>query len=382
MSYRRLSVWTQRLITPVLPALVLTVSACGTDFDSIAQVEQLRVLAVQKSLPYAKPGDSVQLEMMYYDGASERPRDLEIMWLSGCENPPADLYELCFETIGAALQDADPSSMGDVPGLDEDASLNEALRLGVEAGVARVELGGSAALGFQRTFDLPMPKDIIRRRPPPPDPKMPPYGLQYVFFAICGGELRLDSQAEGFPIRCVDEDEQPLGAEDFVVGYSAVYAYEELTNDNPAIIGIEVDGEELDEDQFCVGSECEILQPDPERGCDSGDPTIRACGDEESDDCPELPLKVIVDEDSVNQDGVLSATRGSRVEEQMWVNYHADRGKFTFDVALVNDVATGFNAEPETDFVAPEEKGPAQIWAVVRDNRGGAQWARFQVCVE
>lgn len=370
----------RRTILTALASLAAA-SGCGIEFASIAEIEQLRVIGVQKSAPYAQPGETVQLEMLYHDGASEEARDIEVMWISGCENPPADLFDFCFEFFGPALRVAE-EGLTDIPGLDDDASLNDLFRLGVEEGLASVDLGSGATAGFQREFEVTVPEDLITRRPPPPDPMMPSYGLQYIFFAVCAGELQLDLESETFPIQCVDEDGEPLRGSDFVAGYSAVFAYDELTNDNPEIIGIEVGEVELDRDQFCIGSECGVIDPDPDRECNDDDPVISACEDEDSDDCPELPMQVIVDEDSVNTDAVLSITRGSEVDEQMWVNYHADHGEFSFEVSLVNDATSGFNDDPETDFVAPEREGPVNVWTVVRDNRGGAEWARFQVCVE
>jgi hypothetical protein len=37
---------------------------CGEDFDPASQIDSLRVLAVQKSAPYARPGDSVDLTLL------------------------------------------------------------------------------------------------------------------------------------------------------------------------------------------------------------------------------------------------------------------------------------------------------------------------------
>jgi hypothetical protein len=371
----------------------LSSAGCGAEFDSISQVKQLRVLGVKKSSPYARPGDSVELEMMYHDGGSERARELEVMWLSGCENPPADLYELCLELLGPALSNPDaagppPETDPDAPrpppetDPDEDASLNALFRGGVEAKLGRVSLGPGVALGFKRSFTLEVAEDIISKRPPPSDPRLTRYGLNYVFFAVCAGELHLDLDSGSFPVECLDKDGNRLGTEDFVVGYSAVYAYDKLTNNNPRISGFEVGGDRLPRDQYCVGSDCEVTEPDPKRKCEKADPRVQACADEDSDDCPKLSIRPLIDPRSVELDGVLTVSQGADVDEQMWLNYHSDRGKFTFDLSLVNDAQSGFKRDIETEFVAPEAKGPTQVWTVVRDNRGGAEWARFQICVE
>jgi hypothetical protein len=110
---------------------------------------------------------------------------------------------------------------------------------------------------------------------------------------------------------------------------------------------------------------------------------VEACPeDKDSGDCDQLKFSVIVDEDSVDEDALLAETRGEDIDEQMWVNYHTDRGDLSFDLALVNDAVAGFNDEPFTEYTASDVPGPAQVWAVVRDNRGGSEWARFPICVE
>jgi hypothetical protein len=352
-------------------------SACGTQFDSISDLEGLRVMGVQKSAPFAVPGEEVQLRMLYHDtgiraqGDREgEPRDLSIFWLAGCENPPTDLYALCLQGFreGLGQLDLPQQSFDDL----SPAQLTDLLTTANEIGLS---------FGTGDTFSFEVAEDIISGRPPSADPGWIPYGVNYVFFAACAGELRLDFDGE-FPVACYTPDGERARARDFVAGYTAVYSYEQFENHNPRILGVRVDGEELAAEQVCVGADCAPLQPDPERACSAGVPTLQRCEDEETPaDCDKLDVRVLVDPDSVEPDGLLSERQGSRVEEQMWANYHTDRGGFAFDLALVNDVATGFNAEPDTEYIAPEIAGPAHVWTVVRDSRGGAEWARFEVCI-
>ena len=72
--------------------VALSALGCGVDFDPASKVSTLRVLAVQKDKPYARPGDSVTLQLLWHDpsfalGAEPAP---EIAWLASCENPPGD----------------------------------------------------------------------------------------------------------------------------------------------------------------------------------------------------------------------------------------------------------------------------------------------------
>lgn len=361
-------------------ALAALLSACGVEFDSIAQVDGVRIMAVQKSKPYADPGEEVELRMLYHDtgvrgpGDTEgEPRDVQLFWLSGCENPPGDLYALCIagfqEAFGAA--DIDLSS-------EDVADLSEEQREDLTELAAAIGIG----IGFDDTFSFEVSEDIISRRPPPPDPSLRRYGLNVVFFAACAGELRLDFDNAEFPMACLDEDGDPVDSRDFVAGYTNVFSYEGASNDNPAIEGLEIDGDRVPRDQLCIGEECEFLPSDPDRECGEEDVRVAACPDsDDTQDCDTIELLPLIDRDSVETDEV-SAGEGTNLEEQMWVNFHADRGQFTFDVSLINDAVVGFNEDPTTEYIGASQPGPAQIWFVVRDSRGGSEWARVQVCVE
>ena len=73
---------------------------------------------------------------------------------------------------------------------------------------------------FGDTVSFTIPPDIITSRPPPQDPKQPPYGLSYVFFAVCAGTF--ERRPRRPPIsRCAASTRlgMPLGSNDFVAGY-------------------------------------------------------------------------------------------------------------------------------------------------------------------
>lgn len=377
-------------------SLVASLSGCGVDFDSVAQLDGLRVLAVQKSAPYGVPGGDVNMKMLYHDDAEEE-RDTQILWLRGCRNPPADLVQLCFEAFEALLKQADdvpPPPRGE-PSQEDLAALLESLqsaldpeRLIEESGIDPAEVGGgdaafgSVGIGFGEEFELTVDPDIISSRPPPLDPLLPPYGLEYVLFLACAGQLWVEPDAEGFPVRCYDEDADLVGSDRFIVGYTALYVYDDIQHRNPVISGIQLDGDELEDDQFCLNDDCQTLSPEDDEDADC-QARLDTCEDEDvAGDCPKLPFQVLVDPDSVDEDVVLGSLRDTDIGEQMWVNYYTDHGSFSFDVALVNDAQSGFNEDTETEFIAPEEPGVAHVWAVVRDNRGGAAWSRFEICVE
>ena len=195
---------------------------CAAQFDPGSELHGLRVLAVKKSTPYARPGSLVDLQLLWHDTEPDRPPP-QIAWLAACQNPPADLFDACFATAAQT----------------GGADLIEQLR-------ARSSLPDPSSAQANDHFSFQTAPDIISSRPPPKDPTTVPYGLDYVLFAVCAGtlDLRLDRD---FPFVCyLEQDGEPglsagdteLGSSDFIVGYTSVFAYDELENQNPLVYGL------------------------------------------------------------------------------------------------------------------------------------------------
>lgn len=333
--------------------LGLGLLGCGVEFDPSSEVKTLRVLGVQKSAPYAAPGEKVEMSMLWHDGSPDAPRPVQIAWFSGCYNPPGDLFLGCVEQLAAnASSGGGGGSFGLPPGFE---------------------------VGTGDRFSFTMPGDVISSRPPPAAP-LPPYGLGFVFFAVCAGELGPAPAAsqDQFPVACYDGGGKPLGPNDFIAGYSAVYAYDTLRNQNPIISGFRFNG--VDVTPSCVGLAC-LTAPVNAPDCAAGAPCIDPCADDGEDSCPKYPIKPIIERESAEPDEVSAIAFGRDVSEQVWVRYYVDRGSLKSEVRLVNDALKGWNDDHGTEFRAPKKSGTLSIWAVVQDNRGGQEWVRLEVGV-
>lgn len=364
---------------PALPALAcstLLALGCGPEFDPPSEVAGLRVLGVQKSEPYARPDQDVTLSLLYHDGASpddltddatdmSSARPVSVAWLTGCWNPPGDLYAGCFVQFAEA-------------GLDS----------------VTFERGNTVTV---RTKSAP-----IQPRPEP----NPDYDLGYVFFAVCAGELTPDtSGAEGLPIRCRDDDGRDLGSKDFVVGYTAIYVFADRSdgtpylNRNPVVSGFSVQGKELDARLSCVGESCladctdpeKCVQPDVIEPADCGEgqappclPRLPRCKEDgDPVECPGHDIRPLYNVDvPAELDEVSNETYGRSNTEQMWINYYTTRGAVKSDARLLNDATKQYNRDFGTEFYAPSTPGPVRVWAVVHDNRGGMSWAGATLYIE
>lgn len=322
-------------------------SGCGASFTPISQIDGMRVLAVEADKPYASPGDTVTFQMSYYDGYvdPENPngatRPVQIVWLGGCFDPEGDQYFQCYSQIAPLLQGLNPN--GPLPDF----------------------------VGFGDTFSLKLPEDIVTRRPQPPS-GTPWYGIAYVFFAVCAGRLgpvpaEGSGAAGSFPLGCFDSDNNRLGAESFVPGYTQVYVFADgRTNANPTITGMTIEKKTIEPglDKAAEIEACDV--PDDQRlgpyGCGKEDPA-KTCGDFE--------IEVVVPEDVAETDPDAKNSDGTYLKEVVWVDYFADRGNLDTPTTLVSDATTGYIKKHSTKYVAPAEPGPVNVWAVVHDSRGG-----------
>src|SRR5450432_2381755 len=349
-----------RALTAALVLGLLGVG-CGPAFDPPSQLHSLRVLAVEKDVPYAQPGQKVNLELLWED-ASEKAlladgtkRPVTIAWSGPCVDPDGDLYYGCFT----------------------DSTLFDA---------TTVTLGEKAL--------VTIPSDIISQKPPPTEARNAPYGVAFVFFAVCAGTLTPipATAATSFPVGCKDDSGTLLGADDFVAGYVSVYSFLSFSNKNPVISGFKFNGQTLAADAFCVsgvggvGDDClsqagsstpsDIDCSDPKQA----DRCVPTCAGDGKASCHAYPIQPVLDQaPNQEQDEVSAALVGRHVGEQMWIDYYTDGGGFKSDVRLLNDATSGWNDSYGTDFYAPKDSKVSRVWAVVHDNRGGAAWAGITI---
>ncbi|HSI05273.1 MAG TPA: hypothetical protein VLC93_12380 [Myxococcota bacterium] len=265
------------------------------------------MLAVVADPPFAVPGATVAFDML---AVSQAGVPLEVAWFAGCENPPGDQAERCLDTLDTTIV------LGDTH------------------------------------FETTISADIISRRPPTPG-ATPKYGTAYVYFAVCAGTL-VNQERLGFGVDCVDRDSgQPLGAASFVVGYTPIFAYDDVANTNPLIADVSV--------------------PD----------SVPACTAADVDDCPDIDVLVAVDPSQSEPDYSAVAVGDSPVGELLWATFFTTSGEFVADTRLIAD---GDDFRPLDDskgtwHVEPGYTGPVTIYVVLRDNRGGSSWTRREVTV-
>ena len=337
--------------------------ACGVGgFDSQSKVASVRMFGVRPDPAYAKPGETVTLEVLAADRRRERPREMKIFWIPiVCVNPREDLYYLCFL----------PSQTPDGGTIDGGTRLEPAFPPDAGAGVPGqppIGTGGlsSIPVGLDLSPFLPtgdkfsfrMPEDIIISRPGRPE-----YGLAIVFNIACAGQVRLAERAgnapQQIPIQCTDENGVQLTPDDYVIGINRVYAYADRTNTNPVVERVTLDGVEVD----------------PKAGI-----TIDRCVASRRADCKPVKLDVRVSDASWEPNPSTGAAAGQR--EQIWVTYYSDIGDLKDEARLLFDSKSGRIDDSAVEFRAPYQPTEGTLWAVVHDNRTGAAFVVLPIHVK
>jgi hypothetical protein len=329
--------------------------ACGASaFDSQSKVTGVRIFGVRSDKPYAKPGETVTLEVLAADGRRNRPRPLKIFWIPVvCINPRDDLYYLCFVPPQSAEAGAPGSSRDEgarlVRPFPDDAGAGDGGG-GGGGGLTSIPEGIDLSPLLQQgpTFKFRMPDDVIKERP-----GSPPYGLAIVFNIACAGQVRIAERTGGspqqIPIRCTDEEGNPLSPDDYVIGINRVYSYLDRSNTNPVVEKVTLDGKDVD---LAKGI------------------TIDHCVANKRADCPPVKIDVKVSDASWEEN---PSTAGSAAQrEQIWVTYYSDLGDFKDEARLLFDPKVGRVSDSDVEFRAPYQPSEGTIWAVVHDNRAGA----------
>jgi hypothetical protein len=359
-------------ISLVLVAVVALV-ACGGGFDAPSKVNSVRILGVRVDAPYAKPGQTVSLDLLAVDGRLDQTRPMQIAWLPFvCVNPPQDLYYACFLPLsngqgGAAKQSPvviyDPNT---VDGGSGGTPLTGAGGGSVSAGdiIGRIPPGTDLTPFLPKgpRFAFKMPDNIIDSHAPVEGARER-YGIAFVFHIACAGKIVLaptDSSKgpQQVPIACVGPDGAPLPATEYVFGFSRVYGYDTKVNHNPELTKVTFQGADVDVSKGVTTPKC----------------TTR-----KRDECPKVKFDAVVPESSWEDNPGDVDENGGVLKEQVWVAYFATQGDFVGDARLLYDTRGGKITDSAIEYQAPFNATRGTIYAVVHDSRGGTSWTQFPI---
>jgi hypothetical protein len=344
-------------------------------------ITSVRILASSADKPYAKPGDTVNVTVLAYDARINKPEPMNVYWFPlVCDDPADDAYFACFQQFAGG-----PRGAGDA-GADAATGGSSGGVLGpLQPGVA-LPLPTGATHSFQ------IPVDAVTSHPKSQGTSIP-YGLAIMFNIACAGHVELvppdpsNANPQQIPIGCFDAHHHQLGPDDFVFGFTRVYAYDSTTNSNPVV-------DYVDMPQGLNGKRLDVHGSSPAYTTD-GFSTPR-CKADRRDKCPFVQIGPSVPSSSQEVNPEDLDANGNVRKEEIWVDFYSSitHGtapnvqqnfvSFTGDARLLYDPVAGAIGDPEktdTKFVPPDDPGDGFIWFVVHDNRGGASWVTVPVHV-
>ncbi len=304
---------------------------------------------------YARPGDEVQLELLWHDPNPSAMRS----WLwTTCLLPQSSSVLGCFQKIG--------QDFARLPAEQRPQFLDQLK-----------QRKGDAAKAFEQNELAPRAADgssadarTLFRVQVPPDALAPLAGLSPqakagalmgIVFLACPGNLVFNFEAlatarNALPLKCLDATTgEELGTDKFTIGIKRVFLREKDANEDPGIAGVTWNGQPWPE------AEVKELAA----ACNADEERFDRCDGDKIDLALQLGGNVF--EKGVDENG-------TPFEEQVVVQYYATEGLFEDDVKRAE--------VPKTRFAARRTKtGEQTMWIVVRDSRGGVRWVtrKFRV---
>jgi hypothetical protein len=300
----------------LLPLLLLL--GCDDALEPGSKIDSFRVLAEQVDLPYAHPGETVQLTSLSHDPSG---RSITWAWAS-CVNPVSSNLEGCLAKIA---ENQDPGRAVFAMGAD---------------------LSGP---------QLQIPADVISSLPP----QARGGASVGVASVACPGELSMGTGPGGLPFVCKETGSgRELGLDEFIAGFKRISVRETDRNQNPTISGVTFDGADW--------AEGEVKS------------IARTCDDDKWDyvGCPDdtkHQLAIQLPEGAVESG---KDELGEGFNEQVVIQYYATEGFFENEVKIAAQTKNGYVARKQAAGQL------LTFWFVVRDNRGGVSWTSRQAQVQ
>lgn len=294
-------------------------TSCAPEFDPVSRVVTFRVLAQQADVPFAKPGETVNITSLSYD-----PQGRTVNWAwAACVNPDEATVQGC---------------------LDEIASQS------ATSGVAPILAQGPGMSNFSYT----VPSDALSSLP-----EQARSGAHVGVISIaCPGDLSLDQSTIGLPFSCIESGTgRVMALDEYIVGMKRIQIRQSDRNQNPVIEQVTFDGAEWPEGEVKRVS-----------ACDTDGNDYKPCSEQSKHQISARPSAASTESGTTEF--------GQAFTEQVIIEYYATEGVFEYEVKIASSPETGWAARK-----AASGKD-LTLWMVVHDDRGGATWAAREVHVE
>jgi hypothetical protein len=308
------------------------VGGCGSDFTPKNQVNGVRILAARADQSYARPGESVRVQVLAHDGRVAPSEPMRLFWFPvPCVNPPTGQYYACYPAFEALF----PVGVDLTPSLVEGKELTVTIPPNaLESAVVRPGQGER-------------------------------YATAYVFMVACPGHvervpLRGGLAPNAVPVGCVNARGEQLPADQFVFGYTRIFVFEERRNAIPNLDGLTFEGKPVDPAIGLVTERCRE--------------------EAENDTCKrKVKLDTLFNDAAAETDPDNVDSQGKVGRETLYVDWFTSVGKFQTDRKILFDGNLGRTPKSAIDFNPPLGPAKGTVWAVLHDNRGGTTWLEVPI---
>lgn len=315
--------------------LVATGASCAyAPYENKSEVKSVRILATKADLPYANPGETVNLEALVWDGREKPTLPMHFWWIPldvPCTNPPGANYFNCYPQLEAKYPD-----------------------IGVDISSKLVE---------STTYQIKIPDNALDGVVAPPGTFGEPLVTTWQFMIICAGhperKVRTTAYQENQPpFGCFDDNGKELPFEQGELGFMRVTVSKTARNAHPKIgtvvqrgVGLK-DGEGL---WFyrCVKDDAETFF---------------------SWNCDTVGMDVTYDDADAEIDPTNLDANGNPGRETIYTDWYVTLGRFPEPRRIERDPFKGRPAVPNNLYEPPRGPGHGLMWVVLHDNRGGTDW--------
>lgn len=308
--------------TSALSALLLTLTAavgCAPEFEPASRVVSLRVLAQVADLPFAQPGETVQIQSLSHAVDGET---IDWAW-TACVNPAASTVQGCLDQLAETSR-----VTGTAPILAQGPDLSQ--------------------------FSYTVPSDAFT--------SLPAVAQSTAFVGVlsvaCPGDVRAEPGPNHLPWNCKERGSgRTLELSEYVIGMKRIMVRHSDRNSNPVIEQVTFDGEDWPADEL---------------------KEVTACDTESNDykPCSEVSKHQIAARPSAASVQSGTTEFGRAFQEQVVIEYYATEGIFEHEIKIAADPVTGWAARKAAS------GQDLTLWMVVHDDRGGATWAERHVHVQ
>jgi hypothetical protein len=324
----------------VLFVLIATGASCAyLPYENKSEVKSVRILATKADLPYAHPGETVNLEALVWDGREKPTLPMHFWWIPlavPCTNPPGGNYFDCYPQLEATYPN-----------------------IGVDISSQLVE---------DTKFQIHVPETALDGVVPPPGTNGEPLVTTWQFMIVCAGHPQRKVRTTAYqenqaPFGCFDDDGKELPFEQGEFGFMRVTVSKTARNNHPKIGAVVQRGRAVQPGEGlwffrCFKGAAEVFF----RG-----------------NCDTVGMDVTYDDADAEIDPANLDANGNPGRETIYTDWYVTLGRFPEPRRIERDPFKGRPEVPNNLYEPPRDPGHGLMWIVLHDNRGGTDWTSLPV---